>query len=163
MYELVLGGIRILGDGIDLRLILRYHGIRRYGCIQTIKKFKYRTAPVPHPYSTFSELNRAAHAQFGSVRYASIQCGTWCGAVRQCFRIFPVSLYPRLLRIINNAHQAFRTAGRCWRSPAIRVPTQRPSFHEGNLVWACKYSRFRTLGYSCLQEAPATNLSYNYG
>ena len=44
---------------------------------------KYRTAPVPHPYSTLSELrayferttNRAAHAQFGSVRYASIQCG----------------------------------------------------------------------------------------
>ena len=26
----VLGGIRILGDGIDLRLILGYHGIRWY-------------------------------------------------------------------------------------------------------------------------------------
>ena len=46
---------------------------------------------VPHPHSTFSELrayferttNRAAHAQFGSVRYASIQCGTRCGAVRR--------------------------------------------------------------------------------
>ena len=26
----VLGGIRILGDGIDLRLILQYHGISLY-------------------------------------------------------------------------------------------------------------------------------------
>ena len=28
--RVVLGGIRILGDGIDLRLISRYHGISRY-------------------------------------------------------------------------------------------------------------------------------------
>ena len=28
--RVVLGGIRILGDGIDLRLISQYHGISRY-------------------------------------------------------------------------------------------------------------------------------------
>ena len=59
--------------------------------VSVIKKLKYRTAPVPHPYSTLSELrayferttNRTAHAQFGSVRYASIQCGAVrYGAVR---------------------------------------------------------------------------------
>ena len=53
--------------------------------------YRTRTAPVPHPYSTLSELrayferttNRAAHAQFGSVQYASIQCGAVrYGAVR---------------------------------------------------------------------------------
>ena len=53
--------------------------------------YRTRTAPVPHSYSTLSELrayferttNRAAHAQFGSVRYASIQCGAVrYGAVR---------------------------------------------------------------------------------
>ena len=46
---------------------------------------------VKVPYRTRTVLlanlerttNRAAHAQFGSVRYASIQCGMRCGAVRR--------------------------------------------------------------------------------
>ena len=75
-------------------------------------KVPYRTCTVPLA-NLESTTNHAV--RFGSVRFSTVRGAVQCSAVR----IFPVSRYPRLLRIINNAHQARR----CWRSPAILVPT----------------------------------------